>query len=398
MTLPRLLISLCSGYLALLCSSPTNAAEGHDLQVQILYLQQVSEPQSGLSTTLRAPHDQGLRGAELGIADNNTTGKFLGHLYQLSHVQSTDEAKLLEQAKRWLEENTAHRIIVADTSTEVLRSLTAAQQNVSNLLIFNAGNQDDSLRSTDCRRSLLHTSASHAMLADGLLQFLNVKRWNKLFFIVGSEAVDQQFARSLRRSIKRFGGKLVDQKTWSFNFDLRRTAQSEVPLFTRAKDYDAVLIADAAQFFGDFVLYNTWLPRPVVGTHGLTPIAWHRSVEQWGALQLQSRFHQLAGRWMNDVDYAAWVALRSIAEAVTRTQSIDVPTLIDYLYSDDFEIAGFKGQKLSYRVWNGQLRQPIPLVHHRGLVSQSPQEGYLHPRTDLDTLGFDAPEVSCVDK
>jgi hypothetical protein len=31
----------------------------------------------------------------------------------------------------------------------------------------------------------------------------------------------------------------------------------------------------------------------------------------------------------------------------------------------------------------------------RALVSVSPQDGFLHPRTELDTLGFDAPEVRC---
>jgi ABC transporter substrate binding protein (PQQ-dependent alcohol dehydrogenase system) len=63
--------------------------------------------------------------------------------------------------------------------------------------------------------------------------------------------------------------------------------------------------------------------------------------------------------------------------------------------SDKFELAGFKGRKLTYREWNGQLRQTIPLIHPRSLVSQSPQEGFLHPVSELDTLGYDQPESRC---
>lgn len=66
-----------------------------------------------------------------------------------------------------------------------------------------------------------------------------------------------------------------------------------------------------------------------------------------------------------------------------------------FLLSEHFHLGGFKGIKLNYRAWNGQMRQPIPLIHPRSLVSQSPQEGFLHPLTTLDTLGFDRPESRC---
>ena len=60
---------------------------------------------------------------------------------------------------------------------------------------------------------------------------------------------------------------------------------------------------------------------------------------------------------------------------------------------DDFSIAAFKGQKLTFRKWNQQLRQPIFLGDGRSVVSISPQEGFLHQVSELDTLGFDQPET-----
>jgi hypothetical protein len=41
------------------------------------------------------------------------------------------------------------------------------------------------------------------------------------------------------------------------------------------------------------------------------------------------------------------------------------------------------------------LRQPILLFDGRNTVSVSPQEGFLHPDTTLDTLGVDRPETKC---
>ena len=98
---------------------------------------------------------------------------------------------------------------------------------------------------------------------------------------------------------------------------------------------------------------------------------------------------------MTELDYAAWLAVRSIGEAVTRTGADDPQTLRGYLRGDQFEIAAFKGEGLTFRAWNQQMRQPILLAAPRVLVSVSPQEGFLHQRTPLDTLGFDQPESRC---
>jgi ABC transporter substrate binding protein (PQQ-dependent alcohol dehydrogenase system) len=133
----------------------------------------------------------------------------------------------------------------------------------------------------------------------------------------------------------------------------------------------------------------------VAGSEGLRAVTWHRVVEQWGAAQLQSRFTKLADRPMLDRDYAAWAAVRAIGEAVTRTGAADAGTLRSFMLSDAFELAGFKGSPLTFRTWNGQLRQPIPLVHERALVAQAPLEGFLHQRNELDTLGLDQPESGC---
>ena len=43
-----------------------------------------------------------------------------------------------------------------------------------------------------------------------------------------------------------------------------------------------------------------------------------------GATQMQNRFRRESGRWMTEVDYHAWTNVRSIGEAITRTNSNDI--------------------------------------------------------------------------
>ena len=62
---------------------------------------------------------------------------------------------------------------------------------------------------------------------------------------------------------------------------------------------------------------------------------------------------------------------------------------------EKFGLGAYKGVKVSFRSWNGQLRQPILLAAPRSMVSVSPQEGYIHPVSELDTMGKDQPESTC---
>lgn len=367
------------------------AQASYGLDINISYLKQEVDSGPVLSNILPEPEDSGLMGATLGIKDSNTTGRFLKQKYNLSTSETDSAEQLIESAKQHYTDGI--RFFVTNAPAETVKQLS--QQLPADTLIFNAGSADDELRSKACLSNVLHTLPSRAMLNDALAQWLKAKRLDSALIITGPTADDKAYSSAFKRAAKRFGIKVVAEKEWSFDTDLRRTAQKEMPLFTQTKEYDVVFVADERGDFGEYVLFNTWYPRPVIGTQGLSPVAWHRVVEQWGAAQLQSRFDKMSGRWMTSEDYAAWAAVRSVAEAVTRTSKADYETVNSFIRSDSFELAGFKGRKLNYREWSGQLRQPIPLVHPRSLVSQSPQDGFLHPTNELDTLGFDKREVKC---
>ncbi len=386
--LSRLLRPLTALMLLSLTSITAGAAE----PITIGYLQLIEPRPPLLSNVLPEPEDSGLQGARLGIDDNNASGRFMGQNYLLREARSKNPDQLLEQADRWYHSGT--RLLVASAPAPLLARLSLHFAD-RDMVIFNAGSPDNALRTSECHANLLHTLPSRAMLADALAQWLISRKLSRWLLVSGPRAEDKAYAGSIHRSARRYGARIVAEKDWTFDTDLRRTAQAEVPLFTQTEEYDVLVVADEPGDFGEFLLYNSWYPRPVVGTQGLTPTAWHRVVEQWGAAQLQRRFDKQAGRWMNAEDYAAWAAVRSIGEAIAQGAAISGNAVRNRLLSESFQLAGFKGRKLTYRPWNGQLRQPVPLVHPRALVSQSPQEGFLHPVTDLDTLGFDRPESEC---
>lgn len=362
------------------------------IEIDIQYIKQLVDAPPTLSNLDPIPEDLGTHGAELGLQDNATTGRFLGQTYSLTVTEVDAGGDFAEAVRSAL--SSSDLLVLDAPQQQVL--MAADMPETAGALLFNTHAADVALRSDACRANLLHTLPSYAMKADALMQFFVQRRWEDIALIAGEHPDDQAWADTLENSARKFGLKFGARKTWVFDADMRRNASQEVPLFTQELgDYDVLLVADAADDFARYIPYNTWRPRPVAGSAGLRPVTWHRVVEQWGAAQLQSRFDALADRPMQDRDYAAWAAVRAIGEAVTRTGAADAETLRAFMLSQEFELAGFKGAPLTFRTWNGQLRQPIPIVHERALVAQAPLEGFLHQRTELDTLGLDQPESRC---
>ncbi|MDJ0513640.1 MAG: ABC transporter substrate-binding protein [Methyloceanibacter sp.] len=380
----------CFG-LALLLASDQSAASA-DLEVTIGYLERVQPPVPVLSNLETTPADQGLAGAELGVADNNKTGKFLGQTFMLKKRVVDHDEDLLGAARELLGRT---KLLLLDMTSEDLLAV-ADLPEAKGALLINISEGDVSLRDKSCRKNLLHTIPSRAMLADALSQFAVQKKWTRWALVEGPEPEDKAFAEALDKSTEKFDIDIRGRKVWGFGADMRRNAAQEVPLFVQSfPEHDLLVVTDERGDFGRYLLYNGWIPRPVAGSEGLRPDAWSGAVEQHGAAQLQRRFKSASGRSMRAIDYAAWAAVRAIGEAVTQTKSNDPVALRAYILSDDFELAGYKGRKLSFRPWNGQLRQPIPLTHPRAVVAQAPLEGFLHQLNEMDTLGIDRAESRC---
>jgi ABC transporter substrate binding protein (PQQ-dependent alcohol dehydrogenase system) len=375
----------------------THALAADPLEVGIGYLRHAGV-KSTLSLLQQPADNDGLAGALLAIEDNNTTGKFLNQHFTLTEVRLKDGDDVAGAASSLADHD---GFIIADLPADELLQAADALRDRGTVL-FNAGAIDDRLREQDCRANVVHVAPTRSMLADGLGQYLVWKQWKRWVLVVGSHDNDKLYADALRRAAARFGAKIVQEKTFEDTGGARRTdsgvtlIQRQMPVFTQqAPGYDVLVAADESEVFASYLPYRTWDPRPVAGSAGLMPTSWDAAHDQWGAIQIQNRFLKLNSRHMTALDMQAWTAARMIGEAVSRTNAGDPKTVFDFIKGKDFSVAAFKGQRLTLRDWNLQLRQPILLADGRMVVSVSPQEGFLHQVSELDTLGVDRPETKC---
>jgi len=343
--------------------------------------------------------DAGLAGAKLAMDDTNTTGGALGQTFELIDVPVRKGADLPAALDKLAGQGV--RFVMTDLPVDGVLTLADAARP-HGITVVNLAAPDDSLREQDCRGNLIHVAPTRSMLADALAQYLVWKKWTRWLLIVGSYPQDQLLAEAYRRSAKRFGAKIVQEKVSADTGGSRQTdsgvvqTQQQMPVLTQgAPDYDVLIAADENEVFAGYLPFRTWDARPVAGSAGLEPVTWDASSESWGGTQLQNRFVRLFNRRMMPLDMQAWTGIRMIGEAATRSGSTDPERLIAYIKSPDFGIAAYKGQLLTLRDWDLQLRQPILLSDGRTVVSISPQPGFLHQVTELDTLGVDRPETKC---
>ncbi len=344
-----------------------------------------------------APADLGFAGAKLAIEDNDTTGSFMGQDFEALEVTATPETAA-DELEKILSQGIRFVVLLADDPT----TLALADQAGDRALVLNAHAHGDNLRGKDCRANTIHVAPSHAMMADALAQFLMWKKWSNWLLIKGSHPEDEDLAAAYRRAATKFGAKIVEERVYEDTGGSRRTdsgyvqIQQQMPVFTQsAPDYDMLVTADEAGIFALYLPYQNWDARLVAGSAGLVPSSWHAASEAWGGTQFQNRFEKLANRTMRDDDYQVWLALRIIGEAATRGQTADPDALKTFILGDKFEVAGFKGQKLTLRDWDHQIRQPVMLGTSDLVTSVSPQDQYLHQSSALDTLGIDRPETEC---
>ncbi|MEO0820353.1 MAG: ABC transporter substrate-binding protein [Pseudomonadota bacterium] len=385
---------------ALLLSPVTGAAQQAKVTLRTGILKVLPERLQPISRMDEAPEDLGFAGAERGRDDNATTGRFLGHAYETVEAKAKAE-DAVAALDAMLAEGVRAFVVMADAET-LLALADHAAEAAPEALIVNAQARDTRLRSADCRANVLHVAPSRAMLADGLAQYLMWKKWDAWMLVHGDAPGDVLMGEAYAAAGKKFGATIAETRVFEDTEGMRRSdsghvlVQRQIPVFMqRSPEHDIVVVADENELFGAYLPYRTWEARPVAGDAGLRVRSWHPSHESFGATQLQRRFEKQAGRYMDDLDYQAWLSERVLGEAVTRTGSSDPAALKEYILSDAFEIAGFKGQALTFRPWNHQLRHGVLLADGRTVVTVSPQEEYLHQRTRLDTLGLDEPESDC---
>ena len=342
--------------------------------------------------TLSRPFGPPYAGAEVALREARFVGQALGVSFDLARARGADAPALVAELDKLHAEGVRYFLI--DAPGKVGAEVAAATRG-RELLLFNVSAADDALRQAQCQAHLYHTLPNHGMQTDAIAQFLVFKKWRNVLLLQGPLDDDKLIGAAFENSARRLGLKIVAKKDFLLSNDPRQRELGNVGLLTAGGDYDVVFVADSDGEFARSVPYDTVRPRPVVGAEGLVAEAWHWAWPRHGAPQLTGRFEKQAKRHMGSADWAAWVAVKAVVEAVVRTGNAPFDKLVAYLGGEEITIDGFKGNRLYFRDWDRQLRQPLLIATHNAVIERAPLQGFLHQTNNMDTLGFDRRDSRC---
>jgi ABC transporter substrate binding protein (PQQ-dependent alcohol dehydrogenase system) len=341
-------------------------------------------------TTITPPRP--VAGAEMGVSEANLAIEATGHSFALEKVEA-DNVAGLEQKVDALAKNGVHWFVV-DAPDAAMAALAKAMSG-RDVLLLNISAPGDELRGAACQKDLADLIPSRGMLTDALAQLLVARKWRDVLVLRGPLPQDKAMTAAFEHSAKRFGLSIAATRDFVLSNDPRLRNEDNAALLTGDASYDTVFIADAEGEFSRALPYNTIRPRPVIGATGLVPTAWSWTWDRYGAPQVSDRFQRAYGRQMDGADWAAWLAIRALGEAVQRSGASDTAGVDAYLLGPKLSLDGAKGPPLSFRAWDHQLRQPILLTTADAVVAEAPLPGFLHQTNVLDTLGSDQPETQC---
>lgn len=326
-------------------------------------------------------------GVNIGLGDGQFELDAAGAKVELNVVEIADAAAARAAAAA------AERAGAAALLTDLPAAWTlAAADATPKLPLLNIGESSDALRQADCRRNVFHLIPSERMRADALAQTLVARRWSNVLLLTGPAPEDQPRSAAALAAIKRYGLKLVGSKPFKLSADPRERDLAN-PLLLTQGSYDAVWVVDSDGEFAASLPYRTALPRPVVGDGGLVPMAWSAKFERYGSPQVSRRLLKAAKRPMTALDWSAWMAGKVVVAAAVAAPKGPAAAFQKALAAVDID--GSKGVPMSFRPWDGQLRQPVLLSDGQSVIAVAPADGVLHPKNNLDTLGVDAPEKLC---
>jgi ABC transporter substrate binding protein (PQQ-dependent alcohol dehydrogenase system) len=379
-------------FLAVGAASAQNGAA--PLPFLIGYVHLENDPRQNLRSVYYqipvTPLGRAVFGAEVAILDSELIGREIGVAFGLEIARNDNIGALALIVQRWADQGI--HFVVADLPEGPLLALADAVSSLP-VTIFNVSAADDILRGEECRANLIHVAPSRRMLTDAVVQFLIERRWTDILVLRGPLPEDGATVDALVQSADIFGARITAVR--DFAADARNATAANIALLTAGPHHDVVFVADATGEYAATVPYRTNDARPVVGSAGLVPLAWHWAWERSGAPQLNARFEFLAERRTGSADWAAWASVRAVVHAVLRSGSVEYQDVLAFLTSDRMNLDGAKGMPMSVRPWDNQMRQPILLATNNNVVDRAPLEGFVDPGNDLDTLGVPRSQTEC---
>ena len=285
------------------------------------------------------------RGAALGLDDANALATLFGKRLRLE----TEAARADGQTGRALARAGALAVVdgVGPGGGEAL--LQAATDGTT---VLNVGAPDDRLRNEGCERRAFHVMPSVAMYADALTQVLieqrKLTRWS---VTADGSPRGAEIEAAARRSVARRGGTVTGDAA----------AADVLLLAVDDRGVDAGMaraIAEGRRPDRIAGIGEAGIRLPAERAAGLWAVGWHYELERFSARELNGRFRRRWNAPMTETSWAAWAALKLVGEAVVRAGAGDGAAFAAFLESAP-PFDGHKGEALTFRRWDHQLRQPL---------------------------------------
>lgn len=335
-----------------------------------------------------------IAGAKLAIEDSKMIERLTKTKFTLDYLRFDDRKAFIAFFKS--NKLNEYNSILLDSSKTEINILKDVFKNKSKLLFFNISESNNDLRKNICLINFFHTFPSQAMLTDSISQYLIKKKWHKVLMLTGPLEEDSFLSNSFKKSSKKFGLKIIKEKFFVNSNDPRVRDKNSLAYLTKGKKYNTVFVSDTDGEFALSLPNATMSPALVTGSSGLVAKAWHWSYLRHGAPQLNGRFERLNSRRMESKDWSAWIAIKTLVEAILRIQSINNNEIIQFISSSKLNLDGSKGVSLSYKKLSNQLRQTILLTTSDNWVTtKTPLEGFQNNHNNLDTLGISSKDITC---
>lgn len=380
------------------------AAQGAELHITIVTTPDLEPPVrgqsfAGIQTQIERPV---LRAAKLALYESKTSYEAFGIRPVLNTLNLDSSIDYRSQ----LADIHPDSLVIVDTPEDTFVDLAQILSQL-NLITVNVRHTNPELRENMCLKTLFHTIPSDRMYFDALAQFLIHSSWRKVLVIHGPSEIDHARVKTLNESLLKFGADISDIREFTLSHHPDDRDRNIPEWITGGRSYDVVAVIDTARDYGRYIQYRTRRARPVVGDVGLIARGWHRTLERYGAPQLNERYREFgdsdrlpASEAMSDAEFATWSAIKLITNSLN-TISIDRALLgaslnvSAILKHQDAQVDLYKGTRGSIRRWNQQLRQPILLATDDAVIAVAPMPKFLHPLHYVDTLGLDEAESTC---
>jgi ABC-type branched-subunit amino acid transport system substrate-binding protein/ABC-type amino acid transport substrate-binding protein len=252
------------------------------------------------------------------------------------------------------------------------------------LVFFNVGASDDALRGEQCRVTTFHVEASASMYADAAIAWYTGQGLDDWYLIHEATESGEELAEHVRARLagqpspaKLVGASAVEpgQLVYVSEIQAIREAAPDVVLLQlgaeelhifygqlQGQRVEAVVTAvpEVRAQTREF-LYRFSRAAPDFAT-APRPALWETSVAEGEAGEINEGYTSRAGDPMEPSAWAAYTAVLFTFEAAAANAAGDAVSLVEFLSDPETSLDLGKGEGVSFRAWDHQLRQPLYMV------------------------------------